>query len=117
MDVLEVEKLCEQLREVIGTGPGRNELALAEAEGLVSVLQDAVPWNGPGDKLVTIKNWLGVWFSQRRWRKYGDSGEICLQSLSDDITIVEQYWEWKAAARTSAFKRQGARPIEGKAET
>ena len=93
MDVPEVTQLCEQLREVIGTGPGKNALALAEAEGLVSMLQGAVPWNGPGDKLVTIKNWLAIWFSQRGWHKYGDAGEICLQSLLDDIMVVEKYWE------------------------
>jgi endo-1,4-beta-D-glucanase Y len=93
MDVPEVKKLCEQLREVVVAGPGRNELALAEAKGIVSVLQDGVHWNGPSDKLVTINNWLTVWFSQRQWREYGESGEICMQSLLNDITVVEQYWD------------------------
>jgi hypothetical protein len=104
MDVPEVRRLCDQLREVVGAGPGSNELALAEAQGIVSVLRGAVAWNGPRDKLVTIKNWLTIWFSQRRWRRYGDAGEICLQSLLDDITVVEQYWDRESAARPLAGK-------------
>ncbi|HEY2676582.1 MAG TPA: hypothetical protein VGI65_06400 [Steroidobacteraceae bacterium] len=113
MDLPEVRRLCDQLREVIGAGPGSNELARAEAEGIVSVLRGAVHWDGPGDKLVTIKNWLEIWFSQRRWRRFGDAGEICLQSLLDDIKVVEQYWERKSEGM-GAFRRLGSRPTEGK---
>jgi hypothetical protein len=93
----EVNALCEQLREVIAAGPGKNDLALQEAMGIVSMLQQAAPWNGPRDKLVTIRGWLTVWFSQRLWRQYGDEGEICRQSLLNDILVVESYWERKTA--------------------
>lgn len=97
MQHAEVKALCDQLREVIAAGPGKNELALQEAMGIVSMLQHAAPWNGPRDKLVTIRGWLAVWFSQRRWREYGEEGEICNQSLVSDILVVESYWERHAA--------------------
>ena len=97
MQFAEVKALCDQLREVIAAGPGKNELALQEATGIVSVLQNAAPWNGPRDKLVTIRGWLAIWFSQRRWRDYGEEGEICNQSLVNDILVVESYWERKTA--------------------
>lgn len=97
MQLAEVKALCGQLREVIAAGPGKNELALQEAMGVVSMLQHAALWNGPRDKLVTIRGWLSIWFSQRRWREYGEEGEICRQSLLNDILVVESYWERKAA--------------------
>ncbi|HEY6620108.1 MAG TPA: hypothetical protein VIY68_11210 [Steroidobacteraceae bacterium] len=97
MQLAEVKALCDQLREVIAAGPGKNELALQEAMGVVSMLQHAALWNGPRDKLVTIRGWLTIWFSQRRWREYGDEGEICRQSLDNDILVVESYWDRKAA--------------------
>jgi hypothetical protein len=97
MQLAEVKALCDQLREVIAAGPGRNDLALQEAAGIVSMLQGAAPWNGPRDKLVTIRGWLTIWFSQRRWRQYGDEGEICQQSLLNDILVVESYWHRKTA--------------------
>jgi hypothetical protein len=97
MQLPEVKALCDQLREVIAAGPGRNDLALQEAVGIVSMLQGAAPWNGPRDKLVTIRGWLTIWFSQRRWRQYGDEGEICRQSLLNDILVVESYWDRKTA--------------------
>ena len=97
MQFAEVKALCDQLREVIAAGPGKNELALQEAMGIVSMLQHAAPWNGPRDKLVTIRGWLAIWFSQRRWRDYGEEGEICNQSLVNDILVVESYWEKSAA--------------------
>jgi hypothetical protein len=93
MQLAEVKALCDQLREVIAAGPGRNDLALQEAMGIVSMLQQAAPWNGPRDKLVTIRGWLTIWFSQRLWRPYGDEGEICRQSLLNDILVVESHWE------------------------
>jgi hypothetical protein len=98
MQLPEVKALCDQLREVIAAGPGKNELALQEAMGIVSVLQQAALWNGPRDKLVTIRGWLAIWFSQRHWRQYGDEGEICRQSLVNDIRVVESYWERKTAS-------------------
>jgi hypothetical protein len=93
MENAEVRRFCEQLRETIGAEPGKNDLALSEAMGVVGLLQQAAPWNGPNDKLVTIKGWLAIWFSQRKWRKYGDMGQICRQSLLDDILVVEHYWD------------------------
>jgi len=93
----EVKALCDQLREVIAAGPGKNGLALQEAMGIVIMLQQTALWNGPRDKLVTIRGWLAIWFSQRDWRKYGDEGEICRQILFNDILVVESYWERKTA--------------------
>ena len=88
MQLAEVKALCDQLREVIAAGPGKNDLALQEAMGIVSMLQQAAPWNGPRD----------IWFSQRLWRPYGDEGEICRQSLFNDILVVESYWERRTAS-------------------
>ena len=85
--------LCDQLREVVAAGPGKNDLAVREAMGIVSMLQQAAPWNGPRDKLVTMRGWLTTWFSQRRWREYGDEGGIFRQSPLNDILVVESYWE------------------------
>jgi hypothetical protein len=95
MELAEVRTLCDQLREVIAAGPGKNELALYEAAGIVSILQQAAAWDGPHDKLVTIRGWLAIWFSQRAWRQYGDHGEICKQSLINDILVAESYWDRK----------------------
>ena len=97
MQLATVKELCDQLHEVIAAGPGKNDLALQEAVGIVSMLQQAAPWNGPRDKLVTIRGWLLIWFSQRHWRQYGEEGEICRQSLCNDILVVESYWDRKTA--------------------
>jgi hypothetical protein len=97
MELTEVQTLCDQLREVIAAGPGKNELAIEEAAGIVSMLQQAASQNGPRDKLVTIRGWLAIWFSQRQWRQYGDEGESCRQSLLNDILVVESYWERKTS--------------------
>ena len=95
MELDEVRTLCDQLREVIAARPGKNDLALYEAAGIVKILQQAASWNGPRDKLVTIRGWLAIWFSQRGWRQFGDYGEICKQSLINDILIAESYWDRK----------------------
>jgi hypothetical protein len=97
MQLAEVKALCDQLREVIAAGPGRNDLALQEAMGIVSMLQQAALWNGPRDKLMTVRGWLTVWFSQRLWRQCGDEGETCRQSLLNDILVVESHWERRTA--------------------
>jgi len=110
MQLAEVKALCDQLREVIAAGPGRNDLALQEAVGIVSMLQGAAPWNGPRDKLVTIRGWLTIWFSQRRWRQYGDEGEICQQSLLNDILVVESYWDKNSAVAAQGLPAPGISP-------
>ena len=43
MELAEVKSLCDQLREVVAAGPGKNALALQEAMGIVSMLQHARP--------------------------------------------------------------------------
>lgn len=118
MQLAEVKALCDQLREVIAAGPGKSELALQEAMGIVSMLQHTALWNGPRDKLVTIRGWLAIWFSQRRWREYGDEGEICRQSLASDIVVVESYWDRKAAtARATASKNDNHMTVDGRKTT
>ncbi len=92
MDITEVRRMCDRLRELVGAVPGKNDAALKEAVHLIDLLQDTGHWNGPQDKLTTIKGWLAVWFSQRRWKKFGDAGEICRQSLLDDVLVVENHW-------------------------
>jgi hypothetical protein len=105
MQLTEVQALCDQLREVIGAGPGKNDLAVQEATGIVSMLQQAASWNGPRDKLVTIRGWLAIWFSRQRWRQFGDEGEICRQSLLNDILVVESYWDRKTAPISAGLGR------------
>jgi len=53
MQLAKVKMLCDQLHEVIAAGPGKNDLALQEAMGIVSMLQQAAPWIGPPSGSVT----------------------------------------------------------------
>jgi hypothetical protein len=86
MEANEVEKHCEELRELIDMGPGHNPVALHKALGVVNTLRATATWDYPLAILTGINEQLGRWFGDRKWR--GDEAALH-SSLTQDLAKLE----------------------------
>ena len=66
--------LLDRLAQLAGTGPGRNEPALAEALALLAALDTGVGYRN--EKIRFAKDAFAVWFSERKWRKWGEDPAV-----------------------------------------
>lgn len=90
MDKKKVKDRCQELRDLIDLGPGRNVEMLRKALGTVRTLRTAAQWEYPRQILDDLKERLGVWFSARVIR--GDNAEL-RRALLQDLTALYGSWE------------------------
>jgi hypothetical protein len=84
MDQEKVQARCDELRDLIGRGPGRDPEVLLKALTIVRSLRGAAEWEFPQQILGDLKERLTVWFSERVWR--GDTSALhgaLMQSLAE----------------------------------
>jgi hypothetical protein len=74
MDQKKVQGYCDELRDLISLGPGRNPEMLRKTLSLVRSLRGGAEWDFPRQMLGDLKERLTVWFSDRVWR--GDTAEL-----------------------------------------
>lgn len=68
-----VRQLCDELRDLIDLGPGRNVEVSRKALGTVRTLRAAAEWEFPRQILDDLKERLIFWFSDRQF--HGDNAE------------------------------------------
>jgi hypothetical protein len=90
MDSHEVGQLCEELRKLVDSGPGRNPEARRKALSIVATLKGAGPPHLRGG-LVSMEGGFKHWFgSQER----GIDNEWHTRSgLLEDISVVQARWD------------------------
>ena len=74
IDQEKVQAHCDELRELIALGPGRNPEMLAKTLDGVRILRAAAEWDFPQHMLGDLKERLTIWFSDRAWR--GDTADL-----------------------------------------
>jgi hypothetical protein len=89
-DQKKVQAHCDELRELIALGPGRNPEMLAKSLALVHVLRAAAEWDFPQHLLRDLKERLTIWFIDRAWR--GDTAEFH-GALVRDVEQLCAAWE------------------------
>ena len=66
--------LLDRLAQLAEAGPGRDEPALAEALALLAALDTGVGYRN--EKIRFAKDAFAVWFSERKWRKWGEDPAV-----------------------------------------
>ena len=86
----ESQDRCDELRDLVDLGPGRNGEVLRKALGTVRTLRAAAEWEYPRQILDDLKERLSIWFSARMIR--GDNAEL-RKALLQDLTQLCTSWE------------------------
>ena len=89
MDAAEVEKLYEELRNLIKLGPGVNDDALSHARGIIETFRTMRSGDYVNEKLVGLADGFERWFSAGDWNSNFDAGASCKQWLYSDIGGLE----------------------------
>ncbi len=89
ISIVEAEKICDQLTELAGSAPGEDTSKLNQANTLLREVETRAAGY---DKFLAVKVKLNlvrgsftVWFSPRKWNKFGDSGQSAQLYLLQDI--------------------------------
>jgi len=82
--------LLDDLKRMIGEGPGGDSYGLPRAKEITRKLQWTCRNGYAKQKLGSLDTYLGIWFSARRWQKYRD-GQL-RGILMQDIMLVESNW-------------------------
>jgi len=90
MDQKKAQAHCDELRDLIGLGPGRNPEMSRKALCVVRSLRDAAEWDFPQQILGDLKERLTVWFGDWVWR--GDTAELH-RALVRDLEELFAAWE------------------------
>ena len=90
MDQNKVQAHCDELREILALGPGRNPEMLRKTLSVVRSLREAAQWDFPQHMLGDLKERLTVWFSDRVWR--GDTAELHA-ALARNLEQLCAAWE------------------------
>jgi hypothetical protein len=85
-----VQAHCDELRDLIGLGPGSNPEMLAKTLGVLRLLRGAAEWDFPQHMLADLKERFTIWFSDRAWR--GDTAELH-GALVRDVEELCAAWE------------------------
>ena len=77
MNKEEALKLCDDLWELVGRGPGAEPEALRKVDSIVNSLR----WHSQStsylqEKAGTVGHDFQIWLSPRKWMKYGAAGEF-----------------------------------------
>lgn len=92
------EKLIDELRDLIGDGPGPNDAALNRARAIARLfLNDRDVNSITREKVNSLIEYLGIWFSPRKWQQYGDAGQQLRVILRQDIFGLARGLRWPPA--------------------
>ena len=85
----ELEVLCNELNKLIESGPGKNERALSRVEAIAREIERASDHSYVREKIGTMVHDFKIWFSPRRWSKYGPGGNQMKGQLYADVHKVQ----------------------------
>ena len=90
VDPQKVREHCDELRDLIDLGPGRNGEVLRKALGTVRTLHGAAEWEFPRQILDDLKERLIVWFGDRVIR--GDTASL-RNALLEHLAALCASWK------------------------
>lgn len=76
MNKTEAELLVDELESLIGDQPGANEPRLIRCREIIGQISYGQPDAYLREKASTAAEFLSIWFSPRKWQKYGPSDQI-----------------------------------------
>lgn len=101
MLAINVERLCQQLRDLVDAGPGVNDDALGHARAIIGEFRMTRSGDGVNDRLVALEDGFERWFSASNWNANFDAGKGCKQWLYSDIGGLEAAMSvWNSLHRT-----------------
>lgn len=86
MDEAELEQLSEELYRLIKAGPGADAIALARVEAIASRFEEASGHSYVREKTREVVHDFRLWFSPRKWQRYGAGGSNLRGMLYADIS-------------------------------
>ena len=76
MKKYEAEKLVEELESSIGDYPGQDEFRLNRCREIIGQVMYGQTDAYLREKASTASEFLGIWFSPRKWQRYGSHEQI-----------------------------------------
>ncbi|MDE2250324.1 MAG: hypothetical protein KGL25_02820 [Gammaproteobacteria bacterium] len=78
--------LVDRLAALAEAGPGRNEALLTEARALLDGLDTGVGYRS--EKIRFAKDAFAIWFSDRKWRKWGEDPAVYRSIVMTHVATV-----------------------------
>ena len=76
MKKYEAEELAEELESLIGDYPGQDESRLHRCREIIGQIMYSQTDAYLREKASTAIEFLGIWFSPRKWQRYGSPEQI-----------------------------------------
>ena len=76
----------ERLEAIVGLGPGRNEIALAEAHSLLTALDTGIGYRS--EKIGYARAAFATWFSARKWQNWGAEPAVYRGIIQSHLAAV-----------------------------
>ena len=76
MNRTEAGLLVDELESLIGDQPGTNEPRLIRCREIIGQISYGQPDAYLREKASTAAEFLGIWFSPRKWQKYGSADQM-----------------------------------------
>jgi len=76
----------DRLALLAGSGPGRNDAALAEAQAILSALDTGVGYRS--EKIRFARDAFAIWFSARKWQKWGTEPGVYRSIILSHVATV-----------------------------
>ncbi len=87
MKLAEARLLVDELESLIGDTPGQNERKLKRCQEII----DEIMWGQSdaylSEKASTAREFLGYWFSPRKWQKWGSPEQMRHLVLMDVMKL------------------------------
>lgn len=83
MNKAEAKQKVEEVKSLIGDSPGRNEYRLNRCRQLIGEIAYGQPSSYLREKASTAIEFLGYWFSPRKWQKWGSAESMQILVLQD----------------------------------
>ena len=88
VDDAEIDKLCEELRDLVEFGAGVNADALLQARGILDRFRSMGLGENVNEKLVALVFGFELWFSIGMWNRRNDGAERAKDYLHADIVSL-----------------------------
>ncbi len=83
MKLNEAKTLIEEIESLVGDGPGMNDRKLDRCKGIVRQVMNHQSSTYLSEKASSAIELLEIWFSPRRWKRYGPPEHMRQVVLTD----------------------------------
>lgn len=92
MPLDDIDRLCDELRQVIDAGPGMDTVAFRRVKEIMAEIHDGSTVSHTREKLLDLTTNFSIWLSHHKWHRYGAGGERLRDMLLDDLEKLRSAW-------------------------